>query len=51
MLTKIKELAIWWILPFQCENERKRINKQILGSCLSAEQVVEHEGEGDTKCS
>ena len=33
------------------ENQRKRTDKQILGSCQRAEKVVEHKGDGNTSSS
>ena len=35
----------------QSENERKRKDRQILGSCLRAEKLMKYEGDGDTNCS
>ena len=51
LLSKRKSI-IQQILPFQQTTGQKQ-NKdgQISGSCLRAEKVVDHEGDGDTKCS
>ena len=50
--TNVKKIALLRILPFyRRRNKRKRKDRQILGSCLKTEKVVEYEGDGDTNCN